>query len=101
MRPRGGFSPNSPQFAAGTRIEPPPSEAVREGREARRDAAAVPPLDPAGVRSVSHGLRVAPVADSVKGQIASSGSERLADRGRAGGPQAPHDLGVSCGRGPS
>ncbi len=60
------------------RIEPPPSEADAIGTSPAATAAALPPLEPPGLRCGSHGLRVTPqVADSVKPQIASSGSSVL------------------------
>jgi hypothetical protein len=74
IRPRCGLSPKSPQLAAGIRIEPAPSEAVAAPIRPAATAAPLPPLEPPGVRSRSHGLRVAPqVFDSVKPKIASSG----------------------------
>ena len=61
------------------RIEPAPSEAVAPPTIPAATAAPLPPLDPPGVRSVSHGLRVTPQrSDSVKPQIASSGRVVLA-----------------------
>ncbi len=74
IRSRCGFSPKSPQSAAGMRIEPPPSEADAPAQSPAAVAEADPPLDPPGVREVSHGLRVMPHASvSVKPQMASSG----------------------------
>ena len=94
-RPMCGLSPNSPQQAAGIRIEPAPSAATAAGTRPAATAAAEPPLEPPGVRSVSHGLRVTPhVIDSVNGHSPSSGIVVLpitiapASRSRA------HDLGV-------
>ena len=56
------------------RIEPAPSAASANGTSPAATAAAEPPLDPPGVRSVSHGLRVTPqVTDSVNGHSPSSG----------------------------
>ena len=52
--------PVSPHSAAGMRIEPPPSEPVASGTSPAARAAADPPDEPPGVRSVSHGLRVMP-----------------------------------------
>ena len=73
--PRWGLRPKRPLNAAGIRIEPPPSEACAAPTRPAATAAALPPLEPPVVRSVSHGLRVIPVVfDSVKPQIASSGS---------------------------
>ena len=59
-RPRCGLSPNSPQQALGIRIEPPPSPPRPTGTMPAATAAAVPPLEPPGVRVGSHGLRVIP-----------------------------------------
>ena len=74
MRPRCGFRPKRPQKAAGFRIDPAPSEAEAAAHSPAASAAPLPPLDPLGVRSVSHGLRVMPlVLDSVNPQTASSG----------------------------
>jgi hypothetical protein len=56
------------------RIEPPPSVATAAPTSPAATAAPEPPLDPPVVREVSHGLRLMPhAADSVAGQIASSG----------------------------
>ena len=59
-RPRCGFRPKSPQEAAGRRIEPPPSPAEAIGTRPAATAAALPPLEPAGLRCGSQGLRVMP-----------------------------------------
>ena len=51
-----------------------PSEAVAAGQSPAATAAALPPLEPPGLRSVSQGLRVIPKAGpSVSPMIASSG----------------------------
>ena len=56
------------------RIEPAPSAPIAAGTMPAATAAAEPPLDPPGVRSTSHGLRVTPqVTDSVNGHRPSSG----------------------------
>jgi hypothetical protein len=56
------------------RIDPPPSVATPAPTMPAATAAPDPPLEPPGVREVSHGLREMPHAsDSVAGQIASSG----------------------------
>ena len=74
MRPWLGLSPTSPQHDAGMRIDPPPSLAWANGTIPDATAAAAPPLDPPGVRVVSHGLCVAPHATgSVVGTLPSSG----------------------------
>ncbi len=59
-RPSCGLRPNRPQLAAGIRIEPAPSEALRDATSPAATAAALPPLEPPGVRPGSHGLRVTP-----------------------------------------
>ena len=61
-RPWLGLSPTNPQHDAGMRMLPPPSEALAKGTIPAATAAAAPPLEPPGVRSRSHGLRVAPHA---------------------------------------
>src|SRR5438094_9907212 len=58
--PRVGFRPTTPQNAAGMRIEPPPSVAICRGPQSAAAAAAAPPLDPPGMWSRFHGLRVGP-----------------------------------------
>ena len=74
IRSRVGFRPTRPQFAAGPLIEPAPSDAVAAAHSPAATAAALPPLEPAGLRSVFHGLRVMPNAGpSVSPMIASSG----------------------------
>ena len=55
-----GFSPTSPQYAAGIRIEPAPSVPVANGARPIASAAALPPLDPPGDQSSAHGLFVSP-----------------------------------------
>src|SRR5262245_45110041 len=62
LRPRVGLSPTSPHIDAGMRIEPPPSLACAAGTMPAATAAAEPPLDPPGLKSGFHGLRVAPKA---------------------------------------
>ena len=77
-RPRAGLRPTRPQQAAGMRIEPPPSLPCAIGTMPAATAAAAPPLEPPGVRSRSHGLRVGPNRrDSVVGRIPISGSAVL------------------------
>ena len=60
MRPRVGFSPTRPVHDAGIRIDPPPSLPWASGTMPPATAAAAPPLEPPGVRSVSHGFRAGP-----------------------------------------
>ena len=56
------------------RIEPPPSEPCASGIAPEATAAAAPPDEPPGVRSVSHGLRQAPFSsDSVTAVDPNSG----------------------------
>ena len=62
MRPWLGFMPTRPEKAAGMRVDPPPSLAVAIGTSPAATAAADPPLEPPGVRSRFHGLRVTPQA---------------------------------------
>ncbi len=57
-----GFRPTIPQRAAGWRIDPPVSEPSEIGAKSAATAAADPPDDPPGIRSRSHGFRVAPKA---------------------------------------
>ena len=53
---------------------PPPSEALANGTIPAATAAAAPPLDPPGVRSSAHGLRVGPHASGcVVGRLPNSG----------------------------
>ena len=92
MRPRWGFSPNSPQLAAGMRIEPAPSEAVAAAHRPAATAAALPPLEPPGVRSVSQGLRVMPEGGALGGaDDRQLGQVRLAEDHRARRAQPPHE----------
>src|SRR5664280_3087188 len=62
MRPRLGLRPTSPQHDAGMRMEPAPSMACAMGTARAATNAAAPPLEPPTPRSVSHGLRVGPLA---------------------------------------
>ena len=56
-RPSEGLKPNTPQKAAGIRIEPAPSEPWAMGPRPAATADAAPPLDPPEVRSSRHGFR--------------------------------------------
>ena len=58
-----GFTPTVAVSAAGWRIDPPVSEPIASGAWNAARAAALPPPDPPGTRSVSHGLRVGPYAE--------------------------------------
>jgi hypothetical protein len=74
MRPRVGLRPTSPVQAAGMRIDPPPSLPCASGTMPPATAAAAPPLEPPGVRSVSQGLRAGPKRrGSDTGRMPSSG----------------------------
>ena len=65
--------PTTPQSAAGWRIDPPVSDPSASGTIRAATAAADPPLEPPGVRSGAHGLRVGPNAEfSVDDPIANS-----------------------------
>ncbi len=70
--------PTRPVNAAGMRVEPPPSLAVATGTRPAATAAAEPPLEPPGVRSSPHGLRVTPHAlVLVKLRVPNSGAAVL------------------------
>jgi hypothetical protein len=74
IRARVGLSPTRPQHDAGIRIEPPPSFPCAIATIPDATAAAEPPLDPPGVRVLSHGFRVAPKSrGSVVGRKPNSG----------------------------
>ena len=77
-RSRCGLMPNRPHHVDGIRIDPMPSEPSAIDARPAATAAPLPPLLPPGVRSVFHGLRVAPNATvSVNGQIIISGTAVL------------------------
>ena len=68
-----GLTPTVAVSAAGWRMEPPVSEPMASGAWNAASAAALPPPEPPGTRSVSHGLRVGPYAEfSVDEPIANS-----------------------------
>ena len=74
LRPRVGFSPTSPQQAAGMRMEPRLSVACAAGSIPPATAAPAPPLEPPGECAADHGLRVAPCsAGSVLALMPNSG----------------------------
>ena len=82
------------------RIDPAPSEAVAAAHSPAATAAALPPLEPPGVRSVSHGLRVMPKAGpSVVPMIASSGRLVL-PRMTAPAERSRPTKSLSCSAGP-
>src|SRR5207302_8993728 len=62
-RPYVGFTPTTPQNAAGWRIEPPVSDPNANALNPAATAAALPPLDPPGTRLGSCGLHVGPNAE--------------------------------------
>ncbi len=74
-RPKLAFIPTRPENDAGMRVEPPPSLAVANGTSPAATAAAVPPLEPPGVRLRSQGLRATPSAlDRVYCRVPNSGA---------------------------
>src|SRR3954451_3926021 len=74
VRPRLGLSPTRPQWADGTRIEPPMSLPCANAIIPAATAAPDPPDEPPAERSRSHGFRVGPyAAGSVVKSLASSG----------------------------
>ena len=95
IRPRCGLMPTSPVQAAGMRTEPAPSDPSAAGTSPAATAAAEPPLDPPGVWSRFHGLRVCPNAGpSVNGHCPSSDVLVLPTITAPGGAQPPHRLAV-------
>ena len=60
--PAVGFSPTTPQYAAGIRTEPPQSVPIASSHTPAPTSAAEPPLEPPEVRSGSRGFRVMPNA---------------------------------------
>src|SRR5437764_9615745 len=80
-RPYVGFSPTTPQNAAGWRIEPPVSVPSEPAANPAATAAAGPPDEPPGTRERSHGLRVTFRAEcSVDEPIANSSMFDLPSR---------------------
>ena len=55
-----GFRPTTPHSEAGWRIEPPVSVPIAHGAVPAATAAALPPLEPPGTRSRSHGFCMGP-----------------------------------------
>src|SRR5471032_1922836 len=79
--PRVGFSPTSPEHDAGPRTEPAPSVPSEIGPRPAATADAPPPLEPPGVRSRFHGLRVTPKdGPSVRPFTPNSGVVAFANR---------------------
>src|SRR5437879_9107796 len=60
MPPHDALNPKIPANEAGIRIDPPPSVPTCSGPRPAAAAAEAPPLEPPGVRSRFHGLRVTP-----------------------------------------
>src|SRR5204862_2719297 len=60
--PYVGFTPTVPVTAPGWRIEPPVSVPIARGASYAATAAALPPPEPPGIRSRSHGLWLGPYA---------------------------------------
>ena len=99
MQSRVGFRPTRPQLEAGMRIEPAPSEAVAAAQSPAATAAALPPLEPPGLRSVFHGLRVIPNAGpSVSPMITSSG-QLVLPMITAPAPRSRRTSSLSCAAG--
>ena len=70
VRSRVGFRPNTPHWADGMRIEPPPSVACAAGSMRAATAAVAPPLEPPPLRSKFQGFRIGPRScDSVVPQM--------------------------------
>ena len=95
-RPRVGFSPNRPHAARGDADRAAAVAGVRRRATIPlATAAADPPLEPPGLRVVSHGLRVGPYArGSVVGMRPSSGVLVLPDEHEAGGAEPPDERAV-------
>ena len=73
MRPYVGFTPTTPQNAAGWRTDPPVSEPNAIGTMPAATDAADPPDDPPGTRVLSSGFLAGPYAEcSVDDPIANS-----------------------------
>src|ERR1700733_4648400 len=68
-RPKVGFSPTTPDHAAGMRIEPPASVPICSGPNPAAAAAAAPDDEPPGVCWVFHGLRVMPCSGQSPGDF--------------------------------
>src|SRR5262249_62092725 len=68
-----GRCPYTPQKTAGTRMEPPMSLPTSRALSPAAIAAALPPLDPPGVRPRSHGLLARPWMGLADCQSASMG----------------------------
>ena len=71
--PYVGLRPDTPEYEAGWRIEPPVSVPVAAGAILAATAAADPPDEPPGTARLSHGLRAGPKCEvSVEEPIAYS-----------------------------
>src|SRR6218665_3641776 len=83
LRMRVGLKPNRPQWDAGRRVEPAPSELLAKATSPAATAAVEPPEEPPAVRVRSHGLCTGPKAsDSVVKLRANSGVFDLPRRTR-------------------
>jgi hypothetical protein len=72
--PARGLDAEEAAAQDGIRIEPPPSLPWASGARPAATAAAAPPLEPPGVRDLSHGLRQSPFSsDSVIAIVPNSG----------------------------
>ena len=60
IAPIAGLKPTSPVYAAGRRVDPPPSVPRASGTLPAATAATEPPLEPPGVNAGFQGLRVVP-----------------------------------------
>ncbi len=98
VRPRDGLRPNRPQYAAGMRIEPPPSLAAATGTIPAATAAAAPPLDPPDVRSRLQGLLTRPnISESDTPLRPNSGRLVLPKMTNPDFEVAAHGIGVRLG----
>ena len=61
MRPKEGFTPTTPQYEAGFRIESPVSVPSAALTSLDATKAALPPLDPPDTRFVSKGFNTGPL----------------------------------------
>ena len=91
-----------PHSAAGWRIEPPVSVPIAHGASPAATAAALPPEDPPGTRSRSHGLRTGPKAEfSLEDPIANSSWLVFASSAAPASPRRDTAVAVYGGRYPS
>nr|BFE78357.1 hypothetical protein GCM10020093_009580 [Planobispora longispora] len=86
-RPTVGRMPTTPQHAAGKRIDPPMSLPCASGVMPAARELAAPPLEPPGVWSALHGLRVLPCASLVENQRTENAGTLLRPRRIAPAPR--------------